>query len=91
MFWISAFGSVFVDLVPRLGCWYAAVAMHVEMLKGTLRAKLVFFDVTPIGRILARFSKDLDVLDTSLPFYISDGLYCLFEVLSHASHFHGYR
>lgn len=72
---------MFADLVPRLGCWYAAVAMHLEMLRGIMKAPLVFFDVTPIGRVLARFSKDLDVLDTSLPFYVSDGLYCLFEVL----------
>lgn len=55
--------------------------MHLEMLKGIMRAPLVFFDVTPTGRVLARFSKDIDVLDTSLPFYVSDGLYCLFEVL----------
>lgn len=72
-----------VDLVPRLGCWYAAVTLHLEMLRGILRAPLRLFDVTPIGRILARFSKDIDVLDTTLPFYVTDGLYCFFEVLSH--------
>lgn len=55
--------------------------MHIELIKGIMRAPLLFFDVTPIGRILARFSKDTDVMDTSLPFYVSDGMYCLFEVL----------
>lgn len=55
--------------------------MHIEMLRGILRAPLLFFDITPTGRILARFSKDVDVMDTSLPMYFSDGLYCLFEVL----------
>lgn len=54
--------------------------MHDVMLKGILRGPLTFFDVTPTGRILARFSKDLDVLDSNLPYYITDGFYCFFEV-----------
>lgn len=77
----SAGGAVFADLAPELGCWYAARALHNKMLHGILRAPLYFFDVTPQGRVLARFSKDLDELDTSLPFIVTDGIYCFFEVL----------
>ncbi|KAF5286638.1 hypothetical protein FQA39_LY16212 [Lamprigera yunnana] len=78
----QAFTAVFADLAPTLGCWYAARVLHNAMLNGIVRAPLSFFDVTPTGRILSRFSKDVDVMDTSLPFYFSDGTYCLFEVLS---------
>lgn len=67
-------------MLPKLGCWYAGVVMHVTMLNGIMRAPLFFFDVTPAGRILSRFSKDVDIMDTSLPFYVSDGIYCIFEV-----------
>ncbi|KAK4875040.1 hypothetical protein RN001_011462 [Aquatica leii] len=74
--------AVFADLAPTLGCWYAARVMHNVMLNGIMRAPLSFFDVTPSGRIIARFSKDVDVMDTSLPFYFSDGTYCFFEVLA---------
>lgn len=41
--------------------------MHKAMAKTIVRAKVVFFDSTPIGRILTRFSKDMAVLDLILP------------------------
>ena len=41
--------------------------MHREMTKTLLRAKIVFFDSNPIGRIITRFSKDMAVLDMVMP------------------------
>lgn len=55
--------------------------MHIVMLRGILRAPLTFFDTTPIGRIIGRFAKDVDVVDTTIPQQISDLVYCLFEVM----------
>ena len=44
--------------------WTAAKAIHREMLKKVLNAPInLYFDVTPIGRILNRFSKDLNVVE----------------------------
>jgi ABC-type multidrug transport system fused ATPase/permease subunit len=45
----------------------AASALHDGMLGGVVRSPMSFFDTTPAGRILNRFSKDQDTLDTSLP------------------------
>jgi ATP-binding cassette, subfamily C (CFTR/MRP), member 1 len=43
-------------------------AIHKRLLSGILRAPVnTYFDVTPTGRILNRFSKDLDHLDQPLP------------------------
>lgn len=35
-------------------------------LRGVIRSPISFFDTTPIGRMLSRFSKDQDVMDTQL-------------------------
>lgn len=78
---VVAMASFFCDLAPQLGCWLAARQMHIVMLRAVMRAPLTFFDTTPIGRIISRFAKDVDVLDTSLPPQISDTIYCLFEVI----------
>jgi len=45
----------------------AAQTLHMRLLRVVLSTRLTFFDVTPLGRILQRFSKDTDVLDNSLP------------------------
>lgn len=74
--------SFLCDLAPQLGCWLAARQMHIMMLRVVMRAPLTFFDTTPTGRIISRFAKDVDVLDTSLPQQISDSIYCLFEVIA---------
>lgn len=35
-----------------------------------MRCPVSFFDVTPVGRILQRFSKDMDELDVRIPYYL---------------------
>ncbi|XP_033733634.1 multidrug resistance-associated protein 7-like [Pecten maximus] len=40
-----------------------AKTMHNDLLNRILRAPMSFFDVTPAGRILSRFSSDIDVID----------------------------
>uniref|UniRef100_H2ZGG5 Uncharacterized protein n=1 Tax=Ciona savignyi TaxID=51511 RepID=H2ZGG5_CIOSA len=42
--------------------------LHSQLFKKTLYATMTFYDVTPSGRILNRFQKDMDELDTVLPF-----------------------
>lgn len=76
----TAISSFFEDLAPRLGNLRAGIKLHLKLLAGVLRAPLAFFDTTPLGRVLARFSKDIEVLDNSLPQNVSDTVYCTFEV-----------
>ncbi|XP_069101813.1 multidrug resistance-associated protein 1-like isoform X2 [Argopecten irradians] len=45
----------------------ASKTFHSSMLKCILRSPMSFYDTTPIGRILNRFSSDLDVIDDRLP------------------------
>lgn len=76
----SALTSFLCDLTPWLGCLHAAVVLHAILLRNISRSPLSFFDTTPVGRILSRFSKDMESVDNSMPRYISDSIYCLFEV-----------
>ena len=79
-YYVSAMTSFFTDLMPFLACWRAAKLLHAIMLDNVLKAPLQFFEVTPVGRLLSRFSKDVDTVDTSLAWEISSVLNSVFEV-----------
>lgn len=78
---IVAFSSVFAELFVRFGCLAASINCHKALLIGILHAPIIFFDQTPSGRILSRFSKDIDVVDVGLPEIIKWLLYCAAEVI----------
>ncbi|KAL7751754.1 hypothetical protein RI367_002753 [Sorochytrium milnesiophthora] len=68
---LSALVQTFLLVVSGLQFAYAgtcgAQIMHDVALHRVLRAPLSFFDQTPIGRILSRFSKDCDSVTNNLP------------------------
>lgn len=45
----------------------AAQKLHQSMLGSILKCTMQFFESTPVGRILNRFSKDVDVTETRIP------------------------
>nr|XP_040031715.1 ATP-binding cassette sub-family C member 3 isoform X1 [Gasterosteus aculeatus aculeatus] len=45
----------------------AAKLMHCNLLQGVLQAPQAFFESTPTGRVLNRFSKDVDAIDSYIP------------------------
>lgn len=60
----------------------AAGHLHAKMLKNIMRSPMSFFDTTPSGRILNRFSSDVDVIDNTLPGTLRVALTQVFIVLS---------
>jgi ABC-type multidrug transport system fused ATPase/permease subunit len=55
-------------LSSSLGGLKAAQLLHHSLLNNVMHLPVTtFFDVTPVGRILARFSSDVYVLDAVLP------------------------
>ncbi|XP_030650146.1 ATP-binding cassette sub-family C member 5 [Chanos chanos] len=56
-------GVIFVK-----GTLRASSKLHDELFRRILRSPMKFFDTTPTARVLNRFSKDMDEVDTRLPF-----------------------
>ncbi|XP_013404197.1 multidrug resistance-associated protein 1 [Lingula anatina] len=49
------------------GCVIASGTIHKSFLERIMRAPMSFFDTTPLGRIMNRFSKDMETVDLNLP------------------------
>ena len=63
-------------------CAIAAKHIHTGLLSGIMRSPMQFFDTNPLGRIINRFSSDIDLMDMMIPFQISDFVWCLTEVVA---------
>ncbi|XP_064301988.1 ATP-binding cassette sub-family C member 10 isoform X3 [Phalacrocorax carbo] len=71
---IAGANSLFTILRAFLfayGTIRAATVIHNRLLQRILKATVTFFDTTPTGRILNRFSSDLYCVDDSLPFILN--------------------
>nr|XP_028580133.1 multidrug resistance-associated protein 7 isoform X1 [Podarcis muralis]XP_028580134.1 multidrug resistance-associated protein 7 isoform X1 [Podarcis muralis]XP_028580135.1 multidrug resistance-associated protein 7 isoform X1 [Podarcis muralis]XP_028580136.1 multidrug resistance-associated protein 7 isoform X1 [Podarcis muralis]XP_028580137.1 multidrug resistance-associated protein 7 isoform X1 [Podarcis muralis]XP_028580138.1 multidrug resistance-associated protein 7 isoform X1 [Podarcis mu len=81
---IAGANSVFTMLRAFLfayGTIHAAIVIHDRLLKRVMKATVTFFDTTPTGRILNRFSSDLYCVDDSLPFLLNIFLANIFGLL----------
>ncbi|KAL7978930.1 hypothetical protein Chor_013419 [Crotalus horridus] len=56
--------------------------LHNTMFYKILESPMIFFDTNPTGRIMNRFSKDMDEVDTRLPFYLENFLLQFFGLLA---------
>lgn len=56
-----------MSLAIGIGCVHAAKELHNNLLSRTMRLPMSFFDCTPLGRIMNRFSKDVDTVDNMIP------------------------
>ena len=59
-------------IVITIGTLRASIKLHNEMLTHILSSTMAFFDTTPLGRIINRFSKDMDEVDLMIPTNIKD-------------------
>ena len=60
----------------------ASKKMHNDLLNNVLRSPMSFFDMTPVGRLLNRFSKDVDTMDTDLHMQIQQWIIYVSNILS---------
>jgi ABC-type multidrug transport system fused ATPase/permease subunit len=59
----------------------ASKMMHHEMLRKIVNTPVAFFDTTPLGRILNRFSSDIQNIDDGLGFQVGWFMSMIFSVL----------
>nr|XP_008197323.1 PREDICTED: multidrug resistance-associated protein 1 isoform X3 [Tribolium castaneum] len=59
----------------------AAVRTHEFLLNSCFRWPVMMFDMTPLGRILNRFSNDINILDNVLPMTLQSAFNSFFTVL----------
>lgn len=75
------FVFILIELVTiATVCIVSAKNLHKHSLHNVLYAPMSFMDVTPIGRILNRFTKDIDALDNQMPYVSVLGFYLLFQI-----------
>ncbi|KAL6933877.1 hypothetical protein ACO0R3_001659 [Hanseniaspora guilliermondii] len=75
------FVCILVELVTiATVCIVSAKNLHRDSLHNVLYAPMSFLDVTPLGRILNRFTKDIDALDNQMPYVAVLGFYLLFQI-----------
>ncbi|XP_051939169.1 ATP-binding cassette sub-family C member 10 isoform X2 [Hippocampus zosterae] len=81
---IAGANSIFAAMRAFLfayGALRAAAAVHDRLLDRVVKATVSFFDTTPPGRVLNRFSSDVYGVDDSLPFALNILLADVFALL----------
>ena len=73
---------LFAAFALAMGGIFASKILHNSMLGSILRSPMSFFDTTPLGRILNRFSKDIYTIDETIPRSLRGFIMTLFSVLS---------
>ncbi|KAI9220785.1 hypothetical protein BC828DRAFT_382676 [Blastocladiella britannica] len=90
--WLGIFASLVVlNSVLIAGSFFyffAVIAIRCSkatssrLLSRVLRLPMSFFDVTPAGRLMNRFSKDQDSMDSAIPPQVHHFFFCMLQLLS---------
>lgn len=82
MIFFAAVIILIYSLLGTLSYLKAAAKLHHNMLVSIMRAPMSFFDTTPSGRIVNRFSGDVQTIDVTLPMTFRMWIMIAFQTLS---------
>ena len=81
---VMALIEVITSTFYQRGAWSAAKKLHSRLVRGVFSAPISWFDVTPVGRIINRFAKDITSLDSRLlmwlQYVIDSALQIIFRI-----------
>ena len=63
--------SILVNITHARGSSNLSLKMNSLLIKGVMKNKIEFFDTTPVGVIMNRFTKDLDILDVMMALVVN--------------------
>uniref|UniRef100_A0A5F9DU00 Multidrug resistance-associated protein 1 n=1 Tax=Oryctolagus cuniculus TaxID=9986 RepID=A0A5F9DU00_RABIT len=75
---IAVFGY---SMAVSIGGIFASRRLHLDLLHNVLRSPMSFFERTPSGNLVNRFSKELDTVDSMIPQVIKMFMGSLFSVV----------
>ncbi|XP_072838914.2 multidrug resistance-associated protein 1 [Pogona vitticeps] len=75
---ISVFGY---SMALSMGGIFASRWLHLDLLYNVLRCPMSFFERTPSGNLVNRFSKEMDTIDSTIPQIIKMFMGSLFNVI----------
>ncbi|XP_075575360.1 ATP-binding cassette sub-family C member 6 isoform X3 [Pelecanus crispus] len=78
---IQALGRFTSTAAVLLGGVLASHKLFLQLLRNVARSPMVFFEQTPIGNLLNRFSREMDAIDSVIPDKLKSFLGFLFNLL----------
>uniref|UniRef100_A0A8U7PAK7 ABC-type glutathione-S-conjugate transporter n=1 Tax=Corvus moneduloides TaxID=1196302 RepID=A0A8U7PAK7_CORMO len=78
---VQALGRFACTAAVLLGGVLASHQLFLQLLSSVMRSPMLFFEQTPIGHLLNRFSRDMDAVDSVIPDKLKSVLGFLFNLL----------
>ncbi|XP_029647335.1 multidrug resistance-associated protein 1-like isoform X2 [Octopus sinensis] len=79
---LQSFCVLCYSIIAAFSLLGGAKKLHTQLIANIIRCPMKFFDTTPLGRIINRFSKDIDTVDMVIPAIIPQVIRSMFFIVT---------